>query len=72
MSGLGIQLGGRQALWKRAIRTAYTSDYSDRYNLQSPQLSRRYEPWVEIVAEQEQEFLARLYQYLGMGLIITL
>jgi hypothetical protein len=26
---------------------------------------------VEIVAEQEQEFLARLYQYLGMDLIIN-
>jgi hypothetical protein len=40
--------------------------------IRSPQLGRRYEARVEIVAEQEQEFLARLYQYLGMGLIINL
>jgi hypothetical protein len=40
-----------------------------RYNLWSPQLGQRYEARVEIVAEQEQEFLARLYQYLGMGLL---
>ncbi len=43
-----------------------------RYNLRSPQLGRRYEPWVETVAEQEQKFLARLNQYLGMGFIIIL
>ncbi len=40
--------------------------------IRSPQLGRRYEARVEIVAEQEQEFLARLYQYLGMGFIIIL
>lgn len=33
--------------------------------IRSPQLGRRYEARVEIVAEQEQDFLARLYQYLG-------
>ena len=39
--------------------------------IRSPQLGRRYEARVEIVAEQEQEFLARLYQYLGRQLLVA-
>ena len=33
--------------------------------VKSPRLSKKYEPRVEIVAESEQDFLARIFQYLG-------
>ena len=46
------------------IRTFYPDQpYSD--VVKSPKLLKKYEAKVEIVAESEQDFLARIFQYLG-------
>jgi len=46
------------------IRTFFPDQpYTD--VVKSPRLSKKYEPRVEIVAESEQDFLARIFQYLG-------